>query len=523
MIKETKQFKDILQRMYELERINANLNYSFEKLMQSNLTRLNFLNKIFRDIKKDNLSNECRHIFDESIDFIFNYLNGNYSSEIEIPEKYNKDKNYCLIVPTQEDIQYLFSLIDLNVELYNNYYKDNEINLELPKNSFNMNMERVLVIKWKNLSHLLGLTQTELVEDKNKNLLKKYILSHFNHDNKLEDSSNLLNILLTKEGRNELLRINQLTIDFIKRDKQKNPNSYDIEGNIKKNSFESVRDRFKKDPKNEGLDFPIIRYSRYITKCINNINFFNMDNINQMILDYNAPIGENVEKDIFVLSANNNMLEKNFNEYFELKNLFMEVVQYYGTNKENNEKIEKFMFDRLIPLGANDIESKKSEIRAYLNMYQTKQFIENQGINPDFSYVINKIRDFLGESFKTNIHLIGFGTETSKNESGEIKLTGLNEKVRNFSHCDTSIFLNVAELIDKFYKRGRAFFIDKISTSSPNLKYIRISNPIDELSFLRQMELMENKKSAEYDELLRSINLFNKNYEAYKKQNNKIK
>lgn len=518
MINISKQFNDIMQQMYESERITVDIKHSYEEVMQSNLTRLKFINGIFKNIEKGKLSEEYRYIFDQNVDFIFNYFNGNYRTELTIPDKYNKDKEYCLIIPSQEDMQFLFSLIDLNVELYNTYYKNNEFILELPNRSFNMNMERRLTVKWKNLAHLLGLTQTELEPDKNKNLLKKHILSVFECDKEIEDSSNLLNILLTEDGRKELLRINQLTLDFIEKDRKKYPNCYDSEGNIKIDSFETVRERFKSDPQNQGLDFPIIRYSRYITKCINNINYFNMTNTTQMILDYNAPIGENDEKDIFVLNVDNKLLEKDMQEYLELKKLFREVMKHYGKNKEDNEKIEEQIFTWLIPKNANNINKKKSEIRSYLNLYQTEEYVGKHGITPNLSYIENKIRDFLSASFKANIHLIGFGTEFKKNDSNEIILTSLKEKVSNSSHCDTSIFLNVAELIDKYYKRGRAFFIDKVTSSLSPLKYVRISNPIEELSFLKQRNKLENYDLSEYNKLSRALNSFNKKYYAYKNQ-----
>ena len=97
-------------------------------------------------------------------------------------EVYENDKNDCLIIPKQSDMDYLYSLINANMIMYESFYQDSEYTIELPKDSFNMNMKRILKVEYYNLAHLFGLTQSEIVEDDNKNLLKKYYLENFNND-----------------------------------------------------------------------------------------------------------------------------------------------------------------------------------------------------------------------------------------------------------------------------------------------------------------------------------------------------
>ena len=251
MLKTSQKVAEILKGLYESEKVTVQLDYSFETVMNSNTNRMAFLNQLFENINTGKLSEECLALFDENIDFLHKFMNGEINVEISVPEVYANDANNCLIVPTQEDIKYLFSLIEANINLYETNYKSKRFALTLHNNSFNMNMGRILEIKYKNLAHLLGLTQNEQEENENKNLLKKHFLKTVKNSELYgkEHSTRLLNWIISEEGKKEILRLNQLTIDFIEKDKKKNPNSYDEKGNIK--SLESFKKRFKEDPANE--------------------------------------------------------------------------------------------------------------------------------------------------------------------------------------------------------------------------------------------------------------------------------
>lgn len=77
MFNKTKIFTDIMKKLYESKKvtIGIDLDYSFEKMMETNETRLQFLNQIFTDIEKEKLSDECRELFNNSIRFISSFLN----------------------------------------------------------------------------------------------------------------------------------------------------------------------------------------------------------------------------------------------------------------------------------------------------------------------------------------------------------------------------------------------------------------------------------------------------------------
>ena len=73
------------------------------------------------------------------------------------------------------------------------------------------------------------------------------------------------------------------------------------------------------------------------------------------------------------------------------------------------------------------------------------------------------------------------------------------------------------DLIDKYYKRGRVFFIDKIYSNPNCTGYVRISNPKEELVHLHIIEYYDqreevNKKIESLDNL---FNMFNEKYNNY--------
>lgn len=170
MIKITQKINNIFKALYESEGVQIASKYSFSEIMKSNESRIEYLNHLFDKIANDELSEECYIIFKENIDFLHDFMNGDYSSELTIPQKYFDDKETCLIVPKEEDLEYLFKLIEANKEMYEILYKNKKIMIELPQNSFNQNMIRILEIEEYNLAHLLGLTDSEPKLDPNKNI-----------------------------------------------------------------------------------------------------------------------------------------------------------------------------------------------------------------------------------------------------------------------------------------------------------------------------------------------------------------
>ena len=113
------------------------------------------------------------------------------------------------------------------------------------------------------------------------------------------------------------------------------------------------------------------------------------------------------------------------------------------------------------------------------------------------------------EYFDRNIHLIGFDTDFKENN------IPLRKSSVNNAHCDTSISLTVAELVGDYYKRGRVFFLDKIYDGSES-KLLRLSNPKEEITYNKQMNLLEPQFLKNNEGLQKKLESFNKKYAAYK-------
>lgn len=501
MVTNTEKVEKILKTLYYTEKEGQDrfTRGSFDKIMESNETRLNYLNHLFNAVKKNELNEYCFCIFKDNIDFLYEFMNGGYRKEFHIPIKYFKDKDECLIVPTQDELEYLFELLEANKEMYELLYKDKKFILELPKKSFNQNMTRVLEIHEHNLAHLVGLTETEIELDPRKNVLKKYFLNNIGNIDKYgqKDSEKLWNWVLSEEGKNELRRLNSITLDFIDKDKIKFPNNYDSNGVIKPISLPKFKERFKKEI---GLEFPIIRFSRCITKSINNLNFLNLNNTTEIILDYNVPNGRDDEKDIFIVNAAPETLLNESEDYLIFKLKVMDIITSYA-NDDRLKELAKELMDEL------GIKSKDKDISSFINLIKTSKFLT--GIEPNNEVSLEKINNVISEYFDRNIHLIGFDTDFKENN------IPLRKSSVNNAHCDTSISLTVAELVGDYYKRGRVFFLDKIYDGSES-KLLRLSNPKEEITYNKQMNLLEPQFLKNNEGLQKKLESFNKKYAAYK-------
>lgn len=374
----SKKYAEVLKALYTSEKATIHLDYSFEDMMQTNETRLSFLNDLFVQIEKNNLSDECLTLFAKNIEFLYDFINGKFDCEIAVPERFYEDMSDCKIIPTQEDIKYLFELIKQNVEVFSEIYEGRYFSIDLPDQSFNMNMTRNFEIKRKNIAHLLGLTEGK---DKS-NLLRAYFIKKVPNSEKYGGaySERLLNWLLSEDGQSEILYLNQLTLDFVAKDKKTHPNSYDEKGSIK--DIEKFRKRFKKEYEELDLDFPIIKFSRYVVKSINCLNFLNLSNTTQIILDYNAPTHPNNvhkkvekdEKDLFFINLSPQRLLVSTNYYENAKERVRKLLLLY---KDGNQETKKRIERELEKYNLN-----KSEKTTFLNLIQTYDFVGKHGIKP---------------------------------------------------------------------------------------------------------------------------------------------
>ena len=483
MIRNSKRFYDYFRGIYEANCGSLRSNKSFEEVFEDNESRMEFIIEMFDAVDANQLSYSGRRVFEETIEYIVAFMRGDRKrTDIKVPTKYFEDESMGAIIPNLAELDFLLKLIKTNKTVYEMYYKDNLLVLDLPDETFNQNMQRCLEIKDHNLAHLLGLTEFEdpAKPDPSKNILKKYVLNLIGNSSAYgtTDAERVLNWITSDAGQLHLYCLHKKTLEFVKKDKEKYPNAYDSEGNLKPNSatISKFKQRYKAST---GLDYPIINFSRFMVKAANTINFLNLNNVVEMILDYNAPEGKTNEKDIFlVLAPARKVLTRN-NQYIEARSDIWVAFYEYAFDP-TNEAAKNFLI-------AAGIDLKDPYIQDQLNIIKAREFIEEKGITPDDYLMDEKIIACLNPCFEREVHLLGFKTEFH-NETD----IPLDEMRVHGAHCDTSISLTVPELVGHYYKRGRPFFLDKIESlrtdQGMDHEYLLISTVRDEINYLTRVE-----------------------------------
>lgn len=513
MIRSSKRFYEYFRGIYEASTGDLQSSKSFEEVFKDNESRLEFILKLFEAFDKNKLSIQSRRIFEETIDYVVAFMNGDRKGrDVKIPAEYHEDESLGAIIPSMEDVEFLLRLIQMNRNVFEMYYKDNLLALTLPDNTFNQNMQRCLEIKEKNLAHLLGLTEHEDPNkpDPNRNLLKKFILSKIANrsDYGYTDSEIVLNWITSEEGQAELLELHKKTLNFVAEDRKKFPNAYDSNGNLKPNS--ATVDKFKQRYKAAtGYDYPIINFSRFITKSANTLNFLNLNNVVEMILDYNAPEGKTNEKDIFlVLGPARKFLTRN-NMYMDARSEILVAFYEYAFDP-NNEDARQLLV-------AAGIDLRNEKIIDQLNIIKARDFIEYYGINPDDSIIDEQIVSGISGCFEREVHMLGFKTEFN----GEKEIPLEDMRIHG-AHCDTSISLTIPELVGHYYKRGRPFFLDKVESLRAEFGrdecYLLISNVRDEINYLERVIDLKADAEERIKKLKKLREILNGEYEMYKER-----
>ena len=507
MIRSANKFTEYFYNLYKANHANIYREKSFEEIFENNKSRLEYLNKLFEEYKNNNMNHFGENVFEETIDYIVSFINGKEKeSNMSIPEKYFLDKSLGAIIPSNKEMSFLLKLIETNTKMFEMIYLDNPLYIKLPNGTLNENMTRVLEIKRHNIAHLMGLTEYEDPgsNDPSKNLLKKHFYSIVKDTsvyNGNTDAERLLNWIVSKEGKEEILRIHNITLEFIEKDQKENPNSY-INGNLK--SDYKTMEKFKVRYKNfTGLEYPIINFSRLIIKSINVLNFMKLNNLVEVILDFNAPRGTYNEKDIFLVNRNSKKVSDKINKFMDLRTDLL-ITLYMYANDSKNEELKKKLLENNINVNALNIKDQLNIIKAF-------DFLGAYNIIPDDSIVDEKIVEAINKHFERNVNLIGFNTDF--NNDIEIPL---NKEVQHKAHCDTSISLTIPELIGCYYKYGRTFFLDKIDSDKGILM---ISNINDEIYYLKRVNDIKQDANYDLNYLIELKERLNDNYKDYSMHN----
>lgn len=490
MINDSKEFYKSFKDLYIASNRGSYTQDEFEMIFKNNQSRINFLNKIFKDIKTNNVDREFKEIFERKIDIIYKYINGETRvPPLEITKNFINDENKNTIVPTNSELIAFFKLIEKIKEIYDKTYKDSILKIELPDNSLNQNMIRLLQMQDKDLASLLGL----LNED---NLLKDYFYSIVKKPQKygLTDGERLVNWLISKEGKEEIKRINDMTIGFVKKDQKQYPHSYQ-KGVLKtgENTLRKFKERYEKET---GLKFPIIKFSKWMTNLIKTYNFFNMENVNEMILDYSN------EKDLILVHGDSKKILKEVDIFTDLyTDIF---INFYNYSEDEIDYIAK---ENLLKYNINLNDKKLLDL---LNMIKASKYLEGEGIRINYEYLDEIIKESIKEYLKREIHIIGFNTNFNEQ-------TLVDERSVDVSYLNTSSLIDSATLVSDYYKNGRTFFLDKIIKEDQcGTSYIMISRPGEELAYLRKISMCEGENSK-YNELKEECKKLKENYINYKK------
>lgn len=503
MFEFSEKFCEYFYELYKITNKYLKTTQDFNDIFENNASRIEYVISVFDEIEKNNSYFSKLNYLEELLKYIVEYMKGNKKGRnIKVSDEYFKDESVGAIIPTMEEFNFLLKMIENNKSIFDRFYKNKSLFLELPNNSFNQNMERVLKIEDYNLTHLLGLTEYEDPHNtiESKNLLKKYIKSHVENKDSYgtKDAEIVLNWITSTEGKKQLRLIHEKTLEFVELDKKNNPNSYDEKGNLKTNSstIMKFKERYKQ---HTGLDYPIINFSRIMVKSINTYNFFRLNNVSEMILDYNAPKGKTNEKDIFLVSGKSKEISMMKNKYVDMRTDIIIDLYRYAYNQDDLS-LKKKLID-------NGIDVNKSEIKDQINIIQSDDFLRKFGIEPDDRIIDEKIIKNLNLSFDRNIHMLGFNTEFN----GEVEIP-LGKFVTHGAHCDTSIVVTVPELIGDYYIRGRPFFIDKIKIEN---RIVMVSNVRDEMNYLNSVIDVRQSAYQQLNDLKGLVNALNKKYKNY--------
>lgn len=525
MIEETQKFADILRDLYNKSKSELHLNITFEEIMSSNLSRINFINSLFDYIEKGNLNAEFSQQFIKNIEFIKTFITAkNINSSIPIDRKYfdySLDDNKT-IIPNKRDLMLWMHFLKFNVEQFNLYFNNNIMVLRLPDGTLNQNMYKIFTIYKRNLAHILGITET-----KGNDLVNYFVeydrlnnpeLYDYNNETKRYELKNenlatrIIDWIVSEDGEKEILRLYQEVKEFIKIDK-KEPGAdvvYDKEGNI------INIDEFKKRAAKKNIKLYLLDFSRLYVKTINTFNFLGMNNITEMISDYNHPSTKGIPKnenqkkrkeklesqqiDTFLVSTNQKKLEEIKQDYEkEKEEYFKDLKEYSITDdpqriKEIKEKFSKKNIDL-------NMDKYKFIISNYRNLVKTSYFSGEKLLERAEKELLIIVSEALKEDFLPQLPLFGF-----RGIFNEIIPT--DEESIIISRCVSSIALDAINLTEEYYKNGRRFFVDSIfmgvGSGEQKSNYFRISNVEEEIAYLLSINPQTEENLTKIEELKRA-------------------
>lgn len=490
-------FKDIYNAFCE----ETNYDVPFEKVFEDNEKRLEFLNLVMQQINSDKMSSKFVNLFADSINFVSGYINGDYKCGVEVPYVYKEDINGCYI-PTADQLKFLFKMINICCSFHEKMYYEKSYTIELPSNTLNQRIHKIFSIGKENLPHILGLTEAS----QKGNYLFKYFLEMDKKNNPdlyttevgqpLSNgervSERYLNWILSEDGQNKIIEINELIRGLMDDDMKNNPQDY-VNGQPKSPQ------KFATLVKSQlNIDFPFLNFSRYVCKTINLFNFLNMNNTSEMIVDYKPVVQDGNPCDFFLVNSPNEVLETDGIAYINMKDYVIYCVWLLSSgNSEEVAMAKEALHDFGIKIDFNNPDS----IGSLSNLLFTDKFVGRHGIKPNLSGTNFSIMMRLAKHFGLDVHLLGFSSNVEEGMELGIDQTDI------FSmDCRSSMVVAVPEYLDNFNVRGRCFYFDILGSGT---RVGFVNSVDDEIRHLKRKQILGFDSQDRIDRLVALRRQFN--------------
>ncbi|MGN1378826.1 MAG: hypothetical protein ACI4XR_00270 [Bacilli bacterium] len=460
IINESTKFYEKLKLFYSSAKAEGISLSSFDDEFKDNKSRIDFIIKLIKLDENGKLSNKMHQVLEENYEYFTNFIKGQYFPKpLTVPKdimKNIKETGIPVIedLPSEDDLSLLLDLIERNYTMCSKIFANKKIIVKLPSDSIHHDIYEQLEIKEDNIAHLLGLTSSN-------SLINLYISKTGN----TSPAINMPKFFISFEGKNILIEENEKIRDFVK--------------NFNSKDNELFKQEFKKK---FGYDYPLIEFNKLIIK---NISLFNYEslNFNEIIVDH---IEKDINCDLFVPHYNGNFSETSSKYKSWVEELIDLYYRFANLSIDKQNEVLKD-FPQFINFFCN-----KTMIEQLKDNFSSK-FLTNFNIsNPDLTKQINNLKNRIMSLFDYDLSVIGFRTINMHSFNG-------GKDIVFEKKCTSILTETTPTILERYYKDGRVYFIDKIVSSDG--KILKISNAKDELEYLERLD----ETSKEYQDLYNKI------------------
>lgn len=476
--KQSVAFYDKLKDFYSNAKAEGFILGTFDETFKDNSSRIDFITNLIDLDMEGKLSSRMHMLLSENYEFFINFINGKDSEKpLVVPNSIMNKMTENREIPneknlfSQEELMYLLDIIERNYIMCQNNFANKTLYIKLPSESLHHDIYEVLEIREDNIAHLLGLTS------ETSSLTSFYVT--LTHDDK--PAQNIAKFFLSNEGKQILLNEYNKNVEFIK--------------NFKSTDFNLFKSEFKKT---FGYDYPLFELNKLLIK---NISLFDYERLNfsEVIVDH---IDDNINCDLYIPHYNGDFKSSSIKYTSQVKDVLDTYFLFSNLTKEKQSMVEvQFPEYKNFFANKNIIEALQKNL--------SYDFMEKFRItNQDLIKQIKNIKNYIISLSDYDLSLIGFGTKRMHSIS--------NGKTLVFEKtCKTIITEKTPNILEKYLKDGRIYFIDVIL--SENGQVLKISNSNEELSFYER-HLESTKYSALYEKL-KTLNNKKLNYDLFLEEN----